>query len=369
MKIRLLAAALVAVVASAQDESMREEARALLREGNALFKSEEYTGALSKYRAAYAKVASPKILLNIGTTLRRMGRDAEAADAYETYLQHIGPDVPADKKARVRDALREIDQKMGRIRIEVTVEGATVRLDDKIKGVSPLGGSIRVDPGWHRAEAEKDGYQSHSQDIDVAAGEERLIVLRPQESPAPVPSEEPVDVNPEPAPPDPPPDPPPSEPLILEATEEGPRYSHAWQFAIAARQDFVLRTDQLGAFTGIGLNFGLGDYVDVSLWGIRGRSSGGRGTLTAYPLPHYRIKPMLVAGLTLLDVTAEDEAGDPYGIEPLIRAGGGAVGEITDRFSLVLEVAYERFFVSLDNDQIEDQRVMASLAVLARLWP
>ena len=364
MRTLVVASLLFAAVAAAQDEAARQEARALLREGNALYEKGDYAAALDRYKGAYGKLQSPKILLNIGTTLRRLNRDGEAAEAYELYVRRITPEVTAEKRAQVREALHEIDQKMGRLRIEVNVEGATVRLDGESRGASPLERPVRVDPGLHRVEGERDGYQPDTKDIEIAAGEERLVVLRLELIPPPPPTE-PV-VLPPPAPvtppvPPPPPDPRPEPEIHETQSVVAASYSHAWQLSLAARQDVVLRTDDLGAFTGVGLGFGLGDYVELSIWYLRGRGNGGRGTVTAFALPDGHFKPMVVMGMTGLDV-------EGYGFEPLFHGGAGLAFDVTRRVGLMLEGSYERFLVSLQNPKIDDGRFLASLGLCARFW-
>jgi hypothetical protein len=146
-------------------------------------------------------------------------------------------------------------------------------------------------------------------------------------------------------------------------------FTHAWRLSLAARQDVVLRTGDFAAFTGIGAGFGLGDYVELSVWGLRGRRYGGRATLTAFALPHRRFKPMLVAGVTGLDVDARKfESDETYGFEPLAHVGGGLVAEITPHVGVFAEVSYERFFVSLEHPDLDDHLVLGSIALRASLW-
>jgi hypothetical protein len=384
MAAALLAATLRAWPAAAQeDAAAREEARVLLREGNALFEKQDFAGALERYRAANARLQSPKILLNIGTTLRRLGREAEAAEAYELYLRQNRPEVTAEKRAQVREVIREIDQKLGQIHVEVfsetrIVEGATVRIDGEVRGMSPLPRSVRVAPGLHRIEAEKDGYEPGTfQEVDIAAGQTPvLVVLRIKEIPPPAPEPPPSVPPPDPivAPPSlpPPPEPtrsPPEEPVIIESAPVPEDFSHAWRPSLAARQDVLLRTDALAAFTGVGAAFGLGDYVELSLWGLRGRRFGGRATATVYAWPQRRLKPMLTLGVAGLDVDAKKVNSDEtYGFEPLAHVGGGLLVEFTRLVGMSAEAAYERFFVSLDHPDIDDHLVVASLSLRVHLW-
>ena len=65
---------------------MRTAAQALMVEGVKRLQAKSYDQALANFLEAYAKFPSPKILLNIGSTLRDMGRSADAANTYQRYL-------------------------------------------------------------------------------------------------------------------------------------------------------------------------------------------------------------------------------------------------------------------------------------------
>src|SRR5262249_27229484 len=122
-------------------------AQKMLTKGNQLAGEGDYVGALDQFKAAYEKYPSPKILLNIGTTLRQLGRNVESAEVYERYLA----DPEADKARRkdVERILAEIEAVIGRLRIESEPPADEVRLDGKQLDGFKSGDSIRVEPGEH----------------------------------------------------------------------------------------------------------------------------------------------------------------------------------------------------------------------------
>jgi tetratricopeptide (TPR) repeat protein len=63
------------------------EARRLFQEGKAFFDRGDYPQALDRFVAAQHFAPQPAMLYDIGRTLELMGRNGEAADVYEHYLQ------------------------------------------------------------------------------------------------------------------------------------------------------------------------------------------------------------------------------------------------------------------------------------------
>lgn len=175
-------------IASAPKPADKRAAQKLLAQGNQLVGEGDYVGALEKFRAAYDRFASPKILLNIGTTLRQLGRNVEAAEVYEAYLRD--PEKDSAREKDVKRVLAEIDAVVGRILIKVDDPSATLRLDGKQIDAFTDGQSRRVEPGEHTVMAEKPGSPPAVQSILVKPRQEHLVQLRfaPPPPPPPPPS-------------------------------------------------------------------------------------------------------------------------------------------------------------------------------------
>ena len=61
-----------------EDDKARPIAAALMTEGVKQLQNQQFDQALANFLEAYARFPSPKILLNIASTLRDMGRSADA---------------------------------------------------------------------------------------------------------------------------------------------------------------------------------------------------------------------------------------------------------------------------------------------------
>src|SRR5437868_4089231 len=97
----------------------REEARRLLREGNAMLDQGRYLEALDLFMRAHALVPSAKLAFNIAQTLNELGRFVEALDQYEAFLRDEAaaavPDLQAVASARVFD----LSARVARVELQV----------------------------------------------------------------------------------------------------------------------------------------------------------------------------------------------------------------------------------------------------------
>lgn len=91
----------------ASDEKARPRAAALMTEGVAQLTAKHFDQALANFLEAYATFPSPRILLNIGSTLRDMGRHADAANTYQRYL--VDPGSGTTRAAEVKVLLDDLD--------------------------------------------------------------------------------------------------------------------------------------------------------------------------------------------------------------------------------------------------------------------
>lgn len=158
------------------DAQAKHTASKLLDEGNRLSNEGEYVEALEKFRAAHEIYPSPKLLLNIGTMLRQLGRNVEAAEIYEKYLS----DPQSDPKQRefLTRTLDEIDSLVGHVRVTVDPKDAVVSLDGTALKVRSEGANVRVEPGTHKIAGEKKGFPPALATISIKRGETRDVELR-----------------------------------------------------------------------------------------------------------------------------------------------------------------------------------------------
>jgi hypothetical protein len=150
------------------------DAKALMQTGVRLLEAQDYLGALAIFKDAYARFPSAKILLNIGTTLKLLDRKAEAANAYQRYLD--SPDSDAARRPQVSAELLEIDKSVGVLELFVRPVDAELKLGDDWVPATQVK-LWRVAPGAFAIDARKAGFSPATKSGTVAAGEKTTVVI------------------------------------------------------------------------------------------------------------------------------------------------------------------------------------------------
>ncbi len=166
---------LVAQPAPPSDPGDKGDAKALMASGLKLFAAKDYLGALSVFETAYARFPSGKILLNIGTTLLKLDRKADAANAYQGYVD--SRDADPMKKAEVTKVVAGLDIEVGVVEISVTPADAEIQIDKGEWTAAAKLARTRVTPGIFTVHARKSGFSASEQTATVAAGGTRSVAL------------------------------------------------------------------------------------------------------------------------------------------------------------------------------------------------
>ncbi|MCE9577953.1 MAG: hypothetical protein K8W52_32780 [Deltaproteobacteria bacterium] len=153
----------------------KQAAQALVTDGIALLVDKHYDGALEKFLAAYDEFPSPKILLNIASTLRDMGKLADAANTYQRYLED--PQSGAERVAEVKQIVNDLDTKLALLVVEVTPPGTEVSIDGGPWVTIGVTLSTRVTPGTHLVRARKAGLEETEVSINGFEGARKDLSL------------------------------------------------------------------------------------------------------------------------------------------------------------------------------------------------
>jgi hypothetical protein len=157
------------------DPAMRPLAQALMIEGVKQLQARTYDQALANFLEAYAKFPSPKILLNVASTLRDMGRLADAANTYQRYL--TDPKSGAERVAEVKELLIKLDEQLTILTVRVVPRGSDISID--AGPFIPVGSTLvtRVRPGLHLVRIRKldhaseltvNGFEGETKEVSAA---------------------------------------------------------------------------------------------------------------------------------------------------------------------------------------------------------
>ena len=154
------------------DPAQRTRAQGLMLEGLNQLESQHYDQALANFLEAYGTFPSPKILLNIASTLRDMGRFADAANTYQRYL--LDPATGPERVAEVKALLLRLDEQLTILTIRVTPRGSELSLD--AGPFIAVGTSLqtRVRPGIHLVRV-RSGAQTTEQTVNGFDGEVKEV--------------------------------------------------------------------------------------------------------------------------------------------------------------------------------------------------
>jgi tetratricopeptide (TPR) repeat protein len=81
-----------------------------LGRGSKLAEAADYSGALAAFELAFARVPDPRLQINIGRSLHRLGRYDEAIAAFEHYQATAPTTSPPEEQEVVRRFLTEAQQ-------------------------------------------------------------------------------------------------------------------------------------------------------------------------------------------------------------------------------------------------------------------
>jgi tetratricopeptide (TPR) repeat protein len=98
----LLAGALLASPARADDDADRAAGRVLYQNGATLYEEGQYERAIEAWEAAYALTREPDLLYNIANALERLGRLREAIDKLNEFRVYAPEDARLTTERRLR---------------------------------------------------------------------------------------------------------------------------------------------------------------------------------------------------------------------------------------------------------------------------
>jgi hypothetical protein len=287
------------------------DAQSLMQSGVKLLDANDYLGALAVFKTAYERFQGAKILLNIGTTLKLLKRDPDAANAYQRYLD--AKDSDPKRRAEIQKLVDKIDTTAGRYDITPTPSDATITIDDDGDWLHAVyGGKWRVAPGRHSIAVKAQGYEPKTKSVTVGAGEQ--IALEIQLVPIPKPIAQLITV-------------PAERGLVAVPRNEGPRS----RFGALVVGHF---DRPHGGAALVGLTADVRPQVEARAAAILGPKLGAYAGLT-YAFLTQAYRPYVAVGVPLFF-----SSGVRYGL----RGAGGLEWVVSRHLALILEAGVEHEF-------------------------
>jgi hypothetical protein len=154
-----------------------KKADALFHEGVRFVTQQSWKEAEEKFLGAWALNPTYDVAANLGQTQYRMGKYRDAAEHLAFALKHwpiIGKKEPREGAQK---RFEEVRGHVGAVKIQVSVAGATVLVDGKEVGKSPIEIEVYVEPGKRTFAAKLAGYEDAKQTIEATAGGEQSVTM------------------------------------------------------------------------------------------------------------------------------------------------------------------------------------------------
>ncbi len=162
---------LVTALPAMAEQGDREAARRHYAEGQMLFRDGQYEAALREFQAAYRADPHPVSLRSQAACLVQMGREREAVELYQRYLEAM---PNASDRAQVESYIQEARSQGGRVYIVTNPQGATATLDGRpLPGQTPL--NVEVSAGSHTLQLQAQGYRPETRTFQLSYGESQTI--------------------------------------------------------------------------------------------------------------------------------------------------------------------------------------------------
>jgi len=180
------AALLIAVVAllAVATPARADEADDAFQAGNRALEAGRWAEAENHYETAFRLRPGADIAANIAQAEVELGKRAEAAEHLSYALRLRSASTRPEQRAIMESMLADLKKGLCAISVETNVSGATITVDARTVGSSPLADPVFVEPGKHKVRAEQSVHAPAEQTVDASAGTTLSVklVLSPEGS-------------------------------------------------------------------------------------------------------------------------------------------------------------------------------------------
>jgi tetratricopeptide (TPR) repeat protein len=158
------------------NQSISDKASELMNLGVAQYAKGNLDDARRAFLEAFELAPHHTIASNLAEVEIKLGRYREASEHLNYVLRSL-PESATDERESAEKDLGRCRERVGVVRVAVSVAGASVTLDGKKLGTAPLETELWLDPGEYVVEARHAGYEPASQHVVAKAGESRDVTL------------------------------------------------------------------------------------------------------------------------------------------------------------------------------------------------
>ena len=146
--------------------------------GLQLARAESWDAALAEFLASRELYPTRVALRNAAMCLEQLHRYADAIEMTEELLSTFGDSLPAEERMASADAIERLRSHTATLSVTADQSGASVVVDSRQRGVTPLQAPIVVDAGTHVVRVFKEGYGAFDAEVVVAGKQSKTVSAR-----------------------------------------------------------------------------------------------------------------------------------------------------------------------------------------------
>jgi hypothetical protein len=151
-------------------------AQKLMDEGAAAYAQGDLEAARERFAKAWGIIKHRAIAGNLAEVEMRLGKYDLAAPHLKFVIASLGNESPAER-VQAENQLVECTRQLASLRINVGVADATVRVNGRVIGTTPIGEPALVSPGEAEIEVTRAGYQPNRTTITLQKGETKVVTV------------------------------------------------------------------------------------------------------------------------------------------------------------------------------------------------
>lgn len=159
------------------DSQQLQRADQLYRQGRQAMFAERWADAHRILSEAWALKQSYDIGALLGQTELNLAMYPEAAEHLAYALRNYPARDPAEPRRRLEQGLALAQARVATFNVQSNVAGATVLVDGREVGLTPLAQPLFLEPGTHRFEASREGYRAVTLNQAAPAGSSTEVSL------------------------------------------------------------------------------------------------------------------------------------------------------------------------------------------------
>ncbi len=142
-----------------------------------LYTNGDVEAALIEFKRAYELAPTYQLLFNLGQVAAQLKDYLAALGYFEQYLTEGGKRISSERRARSRREIVRLSTLVGRLDLNVSVDGARIHLDGRFVGTSPLEKPILANAGNRTVVVTRSGYLAWEKIIELAGQEVEEVVV------------------------------------------------------------------------------------------------------------------------------------------------------------------------------------------------